>query len=750
MMPVTAYFCAIHYYLCLSTENVGVSAWNLLVKYKVFGSRERFLKFRSSFDTLLKRAKCKTPLWQVFCELGMAFGFRTVEGPGIPTAFNMKQEIASVVNNEMGSLDPAGCDYESEVRNMLSEAGAKYDSHYTFNDWFSSGVWRTGGSTMGRWKSTVVDQEGREKKLSLRKSMVVFTQDEKEVIDSIFEDRPYLFKGQRKQDRKDSSDRLFASSEMREYIRGAFIIEKSGKPYLNLPGNTHNETTNQTVNRHIRFLYNRYCKKYGIPFDYKGFDHQITKYQYLTILLVMGDIAVSKCRSEEDRLVTRKLADLHYKNSKDMLIEYKDDDNVFHRVQVNHSLLSGASMTAIVAAIHSKVHHRYVVKLLRSLNIDESLIGRLERWDKGDDVAIYTENPELALLYVQCLSAIRAVSVPGKLGVTAGQMEFLRLWFDNRVTGYACRALITFIQHAPWTSGPRTPQEDLVHDFNCLKTLYFRGFNVDKLWMHCKQDFSNRYRVKTNVITAPRHRGGLGLGRWDGIYPTLPYPAVKQNILNFSKVTPWASKLVENDAKKLNVVLAPDVIQEVAKSRGSSVIGTADIPSLAGYFRERERDNLKQYKPQFDKAVIPIIDFPFRNDSLVENVYQDNLNYYKSRTSYGKYSHLTSEIQLASEICAKSGTSLRSWAKENHLAFYLDTWSHGHVAENIAWNCGTFKPSNHMLPDSSLELFTFAAACAVQILPRRGKVRMDTMCNLASEYSTAFASTTLVWATLSY
>jgi len=95
--------------------------------------------------------------------------------------------------------------------------------------------------------------------------------------------------------------------------------------------------------------------------------------------------------------------------------------------------MSGLRWTTVIGNAWNSVMTSAVLQLLKDSGMN---MEGIERYIRGDDSAIFTNNAAQATLIAQGYSDIGVIGGTGKYSVRRHEMEFLRTWFDERCHGY--------------------------------------------------------------------------------------------------------------------------------------------------------------------------------------------------------------------------------------------------------------------------------------------------------------------------
>jgi len=154
--------------------------------------------------------------------------------------------------------------------------------YISFEDFILSGEWVTSGSSsIGKVEWKLGEEEG---KIKARKNLVPDVIDLKELYTKCQDVREQHHKSIIKAEL--GKLRIAVASDMENYLIMTWINRMLGGPYSQWEGSTIDESVNEQTNRMTAMI--RACEKaFGLPFDYKNFDHQPTTDEVLIIVNIL-------------------------------------------------------------------------------------------------------------------------------------------------------------------------------------------------------------------------------------------------------------------------------------------------------------------------------------------------------------------------------------------------------------------------------------------------------------------------------
>jgi hypothetical protein len=334
--------------------------------------------------------------------------------------------------------------------------------------------------------------------------------------------------------------------------------------------------------------------KWGLPFDYKGFDHQPTTSE---IVCIVGHL----CRAAETN-VPRSQLDSYRILAENILSGFRNstliatDNNVTQVYQVEGGLMSGLRWTTAVGNGWNTVMTQASIRTLQALGISS---GSIERWIRGDDSAIYCTSWAQAMAMKLGYDAMDVESVAGKYAIHEQAMEFLRVWYSpTAASGYPARAIPGITQRKPWSSGEWVPFQPLTAVREALSTLQRRGLDQEMIqhaWRAIKATYARKSGTDTRWFQVPSERGGPGIDVWQGWLPDkgLPNPS---RLITVETETNWTRDRVHDHANELGLPTTVRNDERVAEDRLQAKLSADDVLDVSARYRSLFKKRLKEQK----------------------------------------------------------------------------------------------------------------------------------------------------------
>jgi hypothetical protein len=231
------------------------------------------------------------------------------------------------------------------------------------------------------------------------------------------------------------------------------------------------------------------------------------------------------------------------------------------------------------------------IKLLKSWGIP---VANIRRFIRGDDSAIYVDNWATGAAMNLAYEAIGAKAGEGKFSLQHRQMEFLRVWFDDRCRGYPARAIPSLTQRKPWSSPPWTEDMVLRAIHETVRTLRRRvdgrRREIDLLWRTMRHVWCQNHSLPDAVCWTPVVSGGLGIepqpiGQSWHVTPPLPRadPSVLIRPLN---QTSWRADTMREYAQERYSLQLGVAADSLAARELTSTLTADNIPAIAQRVRQ--------------------------------------------------------------------------------------------------------------------------------------------------------------------
>jgi len=567
------------------------------------GDLEHFTIVAKKVSDLIKTVGLDDENWREYLECAVLSGYRNPPYPG----FDPLEEAKDLANGGV-EHNLFGFGWEELVKEFLPMSYHK--ATYTpFDEWVSRGKWlTTGSSSVGYLFLETAD--GKKVKVKCRKNMVL------DVIDgNVLAADARSFKGQKNFviiKSELGKIRLAVTADIMNYLKMTWVVDLLGGANYDWPGNTSEESFSEQTQRLGKML--ELCAtKMGLPYDYKGFDHQPTTEEIVTIykyickhaVLNVPDAEVSDYWSiAQSTIDSFSLATLGIKL-----------DGLDEEFEVTGGLMSGLRVTSIVGNAWNSVMTGLVLKILSGWGFDTRGI---ERYIRGDDSAIFVDNYPTGVAVNLAYDAVGAEAGVGKFSLLNHQMEFLRVWFSDRCYGYPARALPGLTQRKPWASDPWSEDMVIRALYETIRTLRRRCRRRDndlaKVWRGVRHIWCMNHNLPDAVCWTPVHAGGYGIepppiGESWCIKPPVPKVSRSKGITVVNQNTWRADGLRTYAADKYKLDLGEEAVS-LAHDELCQTVSSDNVPDIASYLRNKWQSEVKLAKCRgFKKNVELVVPF---------------------------------------------------------------------------------------------------------------------------------------------
>lgn len=525
-----------------------------------------------------------------FCECAVLSGYRNPPFPG----FDFQKEAAALAEgrkDEHDTLEPFGRVAREELK--MAVPMVKW---LTFEEWFSEVEWlTTGSSSIGvvKWRSA----DGQTGEFKARKNLLPEVINMEEWVKLAWSNKRQVNRAIIKSEL--GKLRIAVSADIETYWQMTYVTYLLNGAYKQWPGSTIEEDTAAQTDRLIAMM-RLLAKKYGLPFDYKGFDHQPTTNELIMIvnvLCVAAEANVPRAELGRFRDLSERIK-AGFRNS--VLVASRD--GVERTYIVEGGLMSGLRWTTIVGNAWNTVMTAMVRRTLVSIGVDEPTVGR---WIRGDDSAIYCSSWAKAMAFKLGYDSMEVESGAGKFSIQSEAMEFLRVWFTpKRLMGYAARALPGLTQRKPWSSAEWTPFGALEAVRDTLSTLERRGCDADdcaQIWLAVRDTYCRKAHVDKRWFAVPREQGGAGLEAWEGWSCNATLPKLDREV-EITNGTGWTERRIAERAAETGLKPNSERAAVLAAKALSSKLSADDVIEVSALFRRRFKEALDKLKPEWSRV----------------------------------------------------------------------------------------------------------------------------------------------------
>jgi len=455
-----------------------------------------------------------------YYELGAITGYRLPPYPG----FDMTNEARDLAHggNEFNFTDQYYEDIAREALSVIRTTGHT-PRQIGFYEYIKDGQWATTGAS-DREKYTIII-DGEEIEISARKNMLP------DILDI---DETYLkcLKIRRQENRAFIKPelgklRLVVIGDFYTYLQMSWLNIYINHRYKDWYASTIEETSIDMSNRMARMLELNSDEYFCLPYDFKQFDHQITLNHIKIMLNIVLDDAQESVSSENllEFKYIRKIVVNNFDNS--YLSWY--DKGTRYEEKITGGLMSGLRWTSMIGNAWNMIMTKIVISILDKVRQASGLFRHIavknqaQYYVRGDDTAIYSKNP----FYLQQMNVIYSkmniIGSVGKYGLHKGQMEFLRIWYNNRANGYIARSIPNLSQRKGDSREPSDPRNIIKAIIDTIRTIRRRSTYREQADYDDKMTrismiekvvctiWARKHNIPYEALSIPIAKGGLGL-----------------------------------------------------------------------------------------------------------------------------------------------------------------------------------------------------------------------------------------------
>lgn len=559
------------------------------------GDLEHYEAVTSAASNLIKTSGLDVPDWLFYVENAGLVGYRNLPYAGFDLKAEAEKKAAGGAEHNY-----FGRSWDNLVQEFLPMA-SKTVPYITFRDYVLSGEWVTSGaSSVGDVEvaipSTTKKGEMEVMSFRARKNMVADVYDLGVLADAaratVEQVNATVVKCEL------GKVRLAVSGDIHTYLKMAWIGRLLGGGDKSWPGSTSDETFSEQTLRMHHML--RLCAQgFGMPYDYKGFEHQPTTVELQVIVRHFIKTARANVpapyASEFDGIAECVVHGFDWSTlvTRNVGVEPLVLD-------VTGGLMSGLAWTSKIGNAWNSVMTGLAMWMLEQWSVD---VSTLKRYIRGDDSAIFAATWETCAAMDLAYKAIGAIGGEGKYSVQLGATEFLRTWYSDHCSGYPARSIPAMTQRKPWSNNPWSPGMVMEALWSATRTLYRRladrAIWAHRAWAGCKWTWCRLHGLPLDVLKVPRESGGLGIEPPDlstsySMEYRLPDSPRLRGAVPLNQ-TPWrAQKIQAYFLERYCIRVDDQRAAELAARALLDTVGSDNVPEYAIAMRAEWTDEVKR------------------------------------------------------------------------------------------------------------------------------------------------------------
>jgi hypothetical protein len=649
-----------------------------------------------------------------YIELAGICGYRTLPFPG----FDMEAESRKLANAGI-KHNWTREEFISTAEEVLLVTPRKWNPRLSFREYLESYSWVTAGSSsVGHLEITLADETIRVK---ARKNMVpfIYTIDE---LYSMCQD----WTGQINyvlEKNELGKVRLAVASDLCTYLMMSYVNYCASEFYKSWDHGVSGESAVEQYTRMADML--ELCRtNWGMPFDYKAFDHQPETWEIQAIVSIMIRIAGLNCDDSDLRWISATIINGfdHAEQITRISKLKKANPEREYLVDLILRILGGLSSGLLITALVGTGWNLVATKINLKRNAFD-----LPRYSKGDDTSLYSPDSSKLQRVEHMFRELNVEGGVGKYSILWGQNEFLRTWFRDRCYGYANRVIPGLMQQKPWSNTPWTGAhvlESIYRDVQILRRRLTDTVGLERVWQATSRIWMSKHSLPYAALSIPQRLGGLGLGVWDGLCRlTRPIPRLpKSKITLDNGVTDYFNYVNKKYAANGIVLSAVDTTT-LNNELVNSTMSADDVRGKTSTsLRLKWNEEVKKLRPRVVPMRSDIRQLPTPKMLPAEGNALTYSNLFKS--SYGS---LRKEVDLLLELKPALAITKRSIKDVlmNEPGFHKlrDRYNlepNPHLGEFLDWYGGNVPFSSTSVNPLGMNMYINWCVYPVRFFPKRG------------------------------
>jgi len=652
----------------------GIEWFRKLRKTGLMDSWSMFSIGSRRISTIVKRSEVTHEIVkQHFSELQSLLGYQQLpfKGDGIETKeYNLEEEMEALANSgELHGLLGDNWDetFDRALRQISNRDYNEKLKYISFEEFVKEGHWLTSGSSsIGEVHWEVGEEKGHFK---ARKNMVMDIYTKEELWDIV---RHWDGKQENRSVIKNELGkvRLAVATGLELYLSEAYLFYITGHLYKTWSGITLDESVDEDINRVLATEKLFKDGSYALPFDYAGFDHQVTTQENKKIIKYYFEYGLLNVPIAERNAYIALLDKVVDSYSNSVLTSKIDGKEI--RFDIKGGLPSGVRITSLIGNIWNSVMTQIAKNLVQELlGYDPTLRVSL----RGDDSLIVCGYILECYLFRLCYQAINARGNSNKFAISTKSGEFLRtIMTEDSRFGYANRAIPSITQRKPWNPEVWEPNFQVKTIRDNIDLLERRlNYRLDRLHLANKIQWSKWTKQSYKWLELPKRLGGVGLYEFRGWVTNAKLSLSQKPLIRVQ------------DLKDSNLEISWITLEQTEKQKYMQLafekkIISSDVPGMQKYYTRRVLSKYKQIKPDWYKQELPRIEhiqqsWPLGNENLeVLFPKYKTLVFESVDTNFPNLSKFLEQYSIVSRI--KDIGSLTSYLKSKYPDFAIKMQSY--------------------------------------------------------------------------
>jgi len=639
----------------------------------------------SNVSDKLKQTGCNMQNWEMYLECKNLTGYRNPPYGD----FNIKKEAEELAHsgiNHYWSQDIN--EYSKMVHEMLFTTPDKFPDRMGYKQYIASGIWsRSGSSSLGKIE---IEINGDKIKFKARKNQLLYLYTVDELYDLSLKTKAQINYAFVKPET--GKLRIAVSSDVLTYLKMSYIYYCAGDFYLKWKGITSTESVNSECNR-LKMTLDLIVVNWGMPFDYKGFDHQPELREIASLDKVFHDVGRLNVDDLNEYDAISANVTEGWNNAK---LIVRDNDEITE-YDVSGGLMSGLFNTAAMNnAWNATNAYMAISALTYILNIGDIFINI-----KGDDSSFINRSAYALQMLEFTLRIMDLKGGIGKFGIIQYNTEFLRTWFKDRSYGYPSRNIPGLMQNKPWSENgdwtPYTNVKAIIDVSNIISRRLNNNIIPIQFAQHIASRWARSHNLPYNVFNIPTKQGGYGMLEWDGISqiaPPIPLFKLPRIIVTAPLKYGQIASNIQNRCNTYGLEVDSNQAQQLAYDQFVSTISSGDIPSI----RKKLRDAYFTYQigdtKQYKIHRLPKILVYDLNVNYLIRMKDAISNYSKLQDRNSSYASLSHEVNIINEfqpILKILHITLKQFCIMNNFKIINKLRNKDHFTDTLDWYGGRYQ-----------------------------------------------------------
>lgn len=319
----------------------------------------------------------------------------------------------------------------------------------TFMEWLSTGEYTTSGASSIAYVDAILN--GEEVDFKGKKSWLPIVFEAHQLYHMCKQATSFKCKTGLKPEL--GKIRFFVGFDDLGYLIQSYILYLMNKWYVGYQGITLDQSVSQAFIRD-KSIVSALSTQWAMPFDYKQFDHQITKIEVELICKRIVDVVANYLDP-----IDYWMKDKFMQTVTNAYLEYKGD-----KISYDNGLLSGMRITSLVGNLWN---------LIMSTHASRDLV--VTKYILGDDTLYLADHRETLQTILNNMDDQRVDYSLEKFSISKGYGDFLRNTYTSTIIyGLPTRSLASTISRKPWNADPLDPFDKVKNIIDGLGTTFRR------------------------------------------------------------------------------------------------------------------------------------------------------------------------------------------------------------------------------------------------------------------------------------